>query len=87
MVAVSQTRKQDREVIKMNRIQLCEAIPGHYIGGNYLDRKSVSKETLELKDKIKELCSNGKRSYVEINKALHLADEELYLETICRTRN
>lgn len=68
----------------MNRIQLCEAVPGHYIGGNYLDKKAVKNDTLELKEKIKELCRSEPRSYVEINKALHLADEELYLETISR---
>lgn len=71
----------------MNRIQLCEAIPGQYRGGNYLDRKSVKKDMLELKEKIKELCRSEQESYAEINKALHLADEELYLETINKKWN
>lgn len=69
----------------MNRIHLCEAIPGHYYtGGNHLDRKLVKKEVVDLKDQIKELCTGAQTSYVEINKALHLADEELYLEAISK---
>ena len=68
----------------MNRIHLCEAVEGHYRGGNYLDRKLVRKDTLTLKEEIKQLCKSEPRSYVEINKALHLADEELYLETISK---
>lgn len=47
-----------------------------------INRALTSKESNELADEIKELCKAKGLSYVEINKALYLADTELYMETI-----
>lgn len=47
-----------------------------------IDRSLASKKSVELADEIKELCKSKGMSYVEINKALYLADTELCIETI-----
>lgn len=42
----------------------------------------LSEQGKTLLDQIKRLAKESKLSYVEINKALYLADEELYIEKI-----
>lgn len=47
-----------------------------------LKREELKRSTENLLIKIKEECLKSELSYVEINKALHLADEELYKSVI-----
>ncbi|TKV45636.1 hypothetical protein C1I58_20080 [Bacillus sp. PIC28] len=47
-----------------------------------LEPKELKRSTENLLIKIKEECLKSELSYVEINKALHLADEELYKSVI-----
>ena len=42
----------------------------------------LSEQGKTLLDQIKKLAKESKLSYVEINKALYLADKELYIEKI-----
>lgn len=51
-----------------------------------IDRSLASKKSGELADEIKELCKSKGMSYVEINKALYLADTELCIEIISTNR-
>lgn len=60
----------------MKRIQLTDGMPSD------IRRKEQSKQVNELADKIKDICLKSKLSYKEKNKALYLADKELYIEII-----
>ncbi|HAP2802733.1 TPA: hypothetical protein KL279_002103 [Enterococcus faecalis] len=60
----------------MKRIQLTDGMPSD------IRRKEQSKQVNELADKIKDICSKSNLSYKEKNKALYLADKELYIEII-----
>ncbi|API92670.1 MULTISPECIES: hypothetical protein [unclassified Virgibacillus] len=60
----------------MKRIQLSDGMP------TSVRRVELNPKTLNLLEKIKEECSKSGLSYVKVNKALHLADEELYKEAI-----
>lgn len=60
----------------MKRIQLTDGLPSD------IRRKEQSKQVNELVDKIKAICEKSELSYREKNKALYLADKELYIETI-----
>ncbi len=58
------------------KVQLSDGQPSS------IDRALASKKSNELADEIKEVCRAKGLSYVETNKALYLADTELYMETI-----
>ncbi|WP_413538712.1 hypothetical protein [Enterococcus malodoratus] len=60
----------------MKKIQLSDGAPSD------IRRTEVSQKTKELMDNTKKLCKKSGLSYVEINKALYLADKELYMEKI-----
>ncbi|MGM0333982.1 hypothetical protein [Enterococcus sp. AZ050] len=60
----------------MKRIHLTDGLPSD------IRRKEQSKQVNELVDKIKAICAKSELSYREKNKALYLADKELYIETI-----
>lgn len=60
----------------MKKIQLSDGMPSD------IRRNEVSAKVKELLDNTKELCKESELSYVEINKALYLADKELYMEKI-----
>lgn len=55
----------------MRKIQLVEGVSG-------ITKRNVKPETETLMKSIVEKCSKSGLSYVEINKALYLADGELY---------
>lgn len=57
----------------MKKIQLSDGMP------TYSERKRFDSKTLELANKLKKECVNSGLSYTEINKALYLADKELYI--------
>ncbi|EMI3503519.1 TPA: hypothetical protein QCY18_004740 [Bacillus cereus] len=60
----------------MKKIQLTDGMP------TSVKREELKRSTENLLIKIKEECLKSELSYVEINKALHLADEELYKSVI-----
>jgi hypothetical protein len=60
----------------MKKIHLVDGLP------TVIKKNSQKKETLELFLRIAEACENSNLSYVEINKALYLADKELFEKTI-----
>ncbi|MDA2567380.1 hypothetical protein PDQ34_26015 [Bacillus cereus] len=60
----------------MRRIQLTDGIPLS------VRREDLKSRTVDLLLKVKEECSKSGLSYVEVNKALHVADEELYRRVI-----
>lgn len=60
----------------MKKIQLSDGMP------NDILLSELSEQGKTLLDQIKRLAKESKLSYVEINKALYLADEELYIEKI-----
>ncbi|MCB4341143.1 MULTISPECIES: hypothetical protein [Bacillus] len=60
----------------MKRIQLTDGMP------STITKNELKQETLELLKAVIKECSKSGLSYVEINKALHLADEELYKNVI-----
>ncbi|MDT2830878.1 hypothetical protein P7H62_06230 [Vagococcus carniphilus] len=60
----------------LKRVELSDGQP------TSIDRNLASKRSKELADEIKELCKSKGVSYVEINKALYIADTELCIETI-----
>ncbi|AFQ19372.1 hypothetical protein P9Y62_31130 [Bacillus thuringiensis] len=60
----------------MKKIQLTDGMP------TSIKREELKKSTENLLMKIKEECLKSELSYVEVNKALHLADEELYKSVI-----
>ena len=55
----------------MKKIQLSDGMPSD------IRRNEVSTKVKELLDNTKKLCKESELSYVEINKALYLADKEL----------
>lgn len=60
----------------MKRINLSDGMPSSIITND------LKLESQDLLNKIKKECVSSGLSYVEINKALHLADEELYKSVI-----
>ncbi|MDT2419473.1 hypothetical protein P7D58_15835 [Enterococcus avium] len=60
----------------MKKIQLSDGMP------NNISKNELTPATNELLERIEELCKESELSYVEINKALYLADKELYMEKI-----
>nr|DAZ32014.1 MAG TPA: hypothetical protein [Caudoviricetes sp.] len=60
----------------MKKIQLSDGMP------NSISKNELTPATNELLERIEELCEESELSYVEINKALYLADKELYIEKI-----
>ncbi len=60
----------------MKKIQLSDGMP------NSISKNELTPVTNELLERIEELCKESGLSYVEINKALYLADKELYMEKI-----
>ncbi|MEH7153041.1 hypothetical protein CN404_19870 [Bacillus thuringiensis] len=60
----------------MKKIQLTDGMP------TSIKREELKKSIENLLMKIKEECLKSELSYVEENKALHLADEGLYKSVI-----
>lgn len=60
----------------MKKIQLSDGMPSD------IRRNEVSTKVKELLDNTKKLCKESELSYVEINKALYLADKELYTQLL-----
>lgn len=60
----------------MKKIQLTDGMPSD------IRRQEQIGKTVELIDEIKNVCKKSGLSYVEVNKALYLADKELYLNLI-----
>ncbi|MDT0163861.1 hypothetical protein [Bacillus sp. AG4(2022)] len=60
----------------MKKIQLSDGMPSS------ISRAGMKPETLQLLEVIRYRCVESGLSYVEINKALHQADEELYRKVI-----
>ncbi|MDT2668483.1 hypothetical protein [Enterococcus dongliensis] len=60
----------------MKKIQLSDGMPSD------IRRNEVSTKVKELLDNTKKLCEESELSYVEINKALYLADKELYTQLL-----
>ncbi|USK43749.1 hypothetical protein [Cytobacillus oceanisediminis] len=56
----------------LKKIQLSDGMPVS------ISKNELKSETSNLLCDIKALCAKSGLSYVEVNKALHLADEELY---------
>lgn len=69
------------EVRKMKRIQLSDGQPTD------IRKVDESNEVVELTNHIIQVCKESGLSYVDVNKALYLADKELYLKTIYRSIN
>ena len=65
-----------KEEYKMKKIHLTDGMPAD------IRRTEQPKQVNELADKIKNICSQSGLSYKEKNKALYLADKELYMELI-----
>ena len=63
----------------MKRIQLSDGMPSN------VRRIELRAKTIELLEAIKTECKKSGLSYVEMNKALHMADEELYISVINRS--
>lgn len=63
----------------MKRIQLTDGSPTNV--------QPLKSSTINLATVIKAECKKNGLSYVEINKALHVADEELYKEAINKKFN
>lgn len=63
----------------MKKIQLSDGMPSG------INRNVLNSDSVELLDEVKRICLKSGLSYVEINKALHLADEELYRKVINST--
>lgn len=60
----------------MKKIQLTDGQPC------FIDRKNVKRETITLLEKVMNECLKSGLSYIEVNKALYLADSELYKKII-----
>ncbi|BBM17664.1 hypothetical protein G15_1309 [Enterococcus avium] len=60
----------------MKKIQLSDGMPID------IQRKNLNITSVELLKKVKKLCVESDLSYVEINKALYLADKELYTQLL-----
>lgn len=60
----------------MKKIQLSDGMPTD------IQRRNLNANNIELLEKVKKLCVDSDLSYVEINKALYLADKELYIKLI-----
>lgn len=63
----------------MKRIQLADSLPASII------EKDQSPKVIELLEKIKVECNQSGISYIEINKALYLADKEFYIKALTST--
>ena len=60
----------------MKKIQLSDGMPSD------IQKSEVPEKVKNLINATKKLCKDSGLSYVEINKALYLADKELYMEKI-----
>lgn len=60
----------------MKKIQLSDGQPSN------IERREQSNQGNTLTDEIKNICKESGLSYVEVNKALYLADKELYLNLL-----
>ncbi|WP_251867587.1 hypothetical protein [Enterococcus malodoratus] len=60
----------------MKKIQLSDGMPTD------IQRQNLNVNNIELLEKVKKLCVESDLSYVEINKALYLADKELYTQLL-----
>lgn len=60
----------------MKKIQLADGLPAD------IRAKEQSSEVNELTKEIQKICKNSGLSYVEMNKALYLADKGLYEKVI-----
>ncbi|HDT6577489.1 TPA: hypothetical protein QFT23_003668 [Bacillus cereus] len=60
----------------MKKIQLSDGMPAS------VGRGDLKLKTIELLEIIKEACTKSGLSYVEMNTALYVADEELYKSVI-----
>ena len=60
----------------MKKIQLSDGMPAS------VRRGDLRLKTIELLEIIKEACTKSDLSYIEVNKALHVADEELYKSVV-----
>lgn len=60
----------------MKKIQLADGMP------NSIELKNQSDSVKKLVDNIKKVCLESGENYVNQNKALYLADKELYMEKI-----
>lgn len=60
----------------MKKIQLTDGMPVS------IRREDQERKIIELLEKIKDACNQSGLSYVDTNKALYLADKELYQEKI-----
>ncbi|MBX8938521.1 hypothetical protein [Enterococcus gilvus] len=60
----------------MKKIQLSDGAPSD------IRRAEITQKVKDLLDNTKKLCEESGLSYIEINKALYLADKELYMEKI-----
>ncbi|MFS0952425.1 hypothetical protein ACFC3A_12475 [Enterococcus thailandicus] len=60
----------------MKKIQLSDGMPSD------IQKSEVPEKVKDLIGATKKLCKDSGLSYVEINKALYLADKELYMEKI-----
>lgn len=60
----------------MKKINLTDGMPAS------IRKQEQSNEVIILTDKVKRICVESKLSYLEVNKALYLADIELYKKTI-----
>jgi len=65
----------------MKKIQLSDGMPTDILS------EDQPKEVVSLLDKIMELSLKSGLSYVEVNKALYLADKGLFERTIWRRRS
>lgn len=64
----------------MKKIQLSDGMP------TTANKEAQHEDTKKLVNQIKALCDESKLSYVEVNKALYLADTELYTELLNEIR-
>ena len=60
----------------MKKIQLSDGMPSD------IRRTEIAQRVKDLLDNTKKICKESGLSYVEINKALYLADKELYMQKI-----
>lgn len=63
----------------MKRIQLADSLPASII------EKGQSPKVIDLLEKIRVECNQTGLSYIEINKALYLADKEFYIKALTST--
>ncbi len=65
----------------MKKIQLVDGLPTE------IRTKEQSSEVNKLVKELQRICKNSGLSYVEMNKALYLADKGLYFGTIATRQN